>query len=548
MSMRRPSCEALQSVRGRDVRARPLRERPMCARRGAVRLLFAVAGLLAGATMPADEPVPSTIPVVRSFSGSPPLLELLVPDPDGQVVRVELDTGASSISYRVPRDAGRVPRDAGRTPSDDGRDPLRIRVSPFLAPGVHDATLTIVRASGQPERTELTVSFVDFVFGRDNLNFGNNASYDSVVGTYGETLASWLEDRFGGADDASLVLLTDLMYGLFGRNSGRCYSFAATVVRYWRWPDLLPRYYDSTYDVRGNVSRNQREMGRLQLDIAFTHLLAPSGELVELGPMSRAELLTEVEEIERRVAAGEPVAVGFTGPDLHHAMVVFGVIRNEAAQTVDLLVANNWKSDEELNVHSRDAEMVTINADAGGAGDTEADALLTWRHEGGVRDRGIDRLFVVDVARDELELDPAPLERLLRGGLERFHAHGETIVVVENADGAWLTDGESRVGRRRSRTFDEIEGVRFERVSRAYRFAYPSSLDLELELADDAGARVLVVAPGGGPGAEVVMIEETERPADGETITRQFALPRGASSEGVPPPAGSPPRTLAQDE
>ncbi|MFW6292996.1 MAG: hypothetical protein ACOC7V_11845 [Spirochaetota bacterium] len=501
--------------------------------------MLAVGVLLVSSAMSADEPAPSTIPVVRSFSGSPLLLELLVPDPDGRVVRVDLETEASSISYRVPRDAGRVlrdagrvPRDAGRTPPDADRDPIRIRVSPFLAPGVHDATLTIVRDAGAPERTELTVSFVDFVFGRDNLSFGNNASYDSVIGTYGEALASWLEERFGGADDASLVLLTDLMYGLFGRTSGRCYSFAGTVVRYWRWPDLLPRYYDSIYDVRGNVSRNQREMGRLQLDIALTHLLAPSGELVELGPMSPAELLAEVDEIERRVAAGEPVAVGFTGPELHHAMVVFGVIRNEAAQTVDLLVANNWKSDEQRNVHSRDAEMITIRVDAGGAGGTETDAPITWRHEGGLRDREVDRLFVVDVARDDLELDPVPLERLQQGLLERFHADGETIVVVENADGAWLTDGESRSGRRRGRTLDEIEGVRFERVSRSYRFACPAGLDLDLEIADDAGARVLVVAPGGGTGEEVVAIERTERPAGGETITRRFELPGVASSSG----------------
>lgn len=522
MPIRRPSSEPLLSARGR---------------RGAGRLLLALAGLFVSATLSADDPAPAGIPMVRSFSGSPPLLEVLVPDPHGDVMAVDLETGESSISYRVRRDGPAVPRDGPAVPRDASRDPLRLVVSPFLVPGSHELAITVRRAERPPERTVLEVSFVDFVFGRDNLNFGNNASYESAIGTYGEILASWVGERFGDVGGAQLVLLTDLMYGLFGRNSGRCYSFAATVVRYWRWPELLPRYYDTTWDVRGNVSRNQREMSRLQLDIAYTHLLAPSGALVPLGPMSPAGMRAEVDAIERLVASGTPAAVGFTGPDLHHAMVVFGVVRNAATRTVDLLVANNWKSDEDLNVRSRDAEMVSIrlderDAEAADQPDEEA-GVVTWRHEGGVRDRRIDRIFLVDVAREVDELDPVPFERLTRGLLDRLHAEGETVVVVENADGAWLTDGEARTGRRRSTTFDEIDAVRFERVSRAYRFAYPAALDLELEIADDAGARVLVVAPGGGPGAEVVMIEETERPAEGETITRRFALPAGASPGGA---------------
>lgn len=447
---------------------------------------------------------------VRSFSGSPLLVELTVSGHEGRLARVAVRSDSSVLGYRIE--------------SRGQADPVTIAMTPFLRPGVHELEVRLTSTvtdelPAQIVTERMTVSFVDFVWGRDNLSFGNNATFESSIGTFGEVLAGWVDERFGGVTDAELVLLVDTMYGLFGKNTGRCYAFAGTEVRYWRWPDLLPTWYDATHDLRGSVVRYQREMSHLQLDIVYDQFLQRPGGSLEPGPATREEIDRELEEIARRIDAGEPVAVGFTGPELHHAMVVFGYLRREGRQTIDLLVANNWKSGEALNVHSRDAEIVTVARP-----ESAVPPSIEWVHEGGARDRTIDRLFVVDVRRDPYELSRAPMDALLARRVREVLEGGTSILVVEEASGAWLTDGERHAGRLRSRTVDEIEGVAFDRVSRAYRFAYPAALHLELEIADDAGARVLRVEPGEGPAGLIASIERTDAPEEGATIVRRVRL------------------------
>lgn len=467
------------------------------------------------------------VPDVYSFSGSPLLLQISIADPDSRLARVDIESAGSQFRYTVPA----LP----------ARTSIELTVSPFLDAGVYDLDLSFYRRLParwlrpyirEPEQIEpagsavVRVGFVNWIWGRDNLRFGNNWKFESVIGTFGEVLAEWLEERFGGVSDAELVLLVDYMYAFFGTNSGLCYAFSGTELRYWRHPELLPSYYDETYDIRGHVSRYQREMNFLQLDVVYDHFVAGgvrglvtplSGEV----PARREEILREVDDIVRRIDGGEPVAVGFMGPGLHHSMLVYGYIHNAAAQTIDLIVANNWTSEEKVNLRSEDAEAVRVYLAAERDG-----AMLEWIYSEGKRESEINRLFVVDV-REEYHHQPQLLKRLLAEKLARLQREQRALLVVENAKAAWLSNKEEETtGYVQRRTREQLEAVTFDKVDRNYRFEYPAGSDLTLNLSDDDddGARVLHVAAGPEPGAERAWVQVTSGAEDDNAVERQLVL------------------------
>jgi hypothetical protein len=335
-----------------------------------------------------------------------------------------------------------------------------------------------------------------------------------------KSLAEWLETRFGEVDEGDLVLLVDYMYGLFGKNTGLCYAFSGTEVRYWRWPELLPSYYDSTHDISGQVARYQREMNFLQFDILFDHFFAGSGIEQVINSMDIEQIEEQLALIKGRIAQGEPVAVGFAGPDLHHSMLVFGFIHNYTAHTVDLLVANNWKNNEKLNIHSRDAEIIRFFLAEDDEGPT-----AQWRYEQGVRDREIDRLFVVDVRRDPYIHQRVLLENLIADIREPFLADQRALVVVENAAGARIISGEQSTGWIRSRVTEEIDEVWYERVGKTYRFTFPADKVFELEIADRGDARVLIAVPDPESDEILPIIHVFEPVEEGETVIRRYSLP-----------------------
>ncbi len=483
------------------------------ATRGTVVLMFLIGAItwLPGQEA-AQSPSDQFIPDIGSHSGSPLLLELSIPDPQGGVTAVTVESPVSYSSYRIQ-------------PNPD-REAVQLTLSPFLAPGVYDLRIvTQVHLEGETLQIEspVRVGFVDFVFGRDNLRFGNNAEYASVVGTFGEILTTWLDDRFGGVSEVDLVLLVDYMYQFFGRRSGRCYAFAGSEVRFWLWPELLPSYYDATYDFRAGARRTQQEMNFLQFDMAFNHFLTGGYDLVQTPTEDpeggrREAIRNEVLAIVSRISAGEPVVVGFMGPQFHHAMVVYGFIHRPESGTMDLLVANNWKSDQNLNLRSKDAETIRVFLEREGDG-----PMIEWRYSEGTRNSQIDRLFIVEVER-EYQHDREHLDRLLAARLGQLSDSHRALLVVEDAAGAWLTNGEASTGYIGRQTRGEIDDVVFDKVGRTYRFEYPADSELWLELADDAGARVLYFHPGDGPGTETAWVEETPVPEEGATIRRRVTL------------------------
>jgi hypothetical protein len=199
-------------------------------------------------------------------------------------------------------------------------------------------------------------------------------------------------------------------------------------------------------------------------------------------------------------------------------MVVFGFVSHPADGVLDLLVANNWKSGEELNLRSRDAEIVRLRLDP-----TGDDQPVEWLHESGRRDREIDRFFVVEVRKDPYVHDRADLDGFLATMRERFRAAGRAVLIVENAAGAALTTDDASTGRIRTQTREELPDVQFERRSRAFRFSFPADREYALEIADDRGARVLLLAPDAMHG-ERTWIEETEAPEEDGTVIRRMRL------------------------
>lgn len=442
-------------------------------------------------------------PEIRCHSGSPLLLEITVEEPEAGLTSVVLESDGTLIRYELPGEG----------------EPIELKVSPFLEPGAYELELRFLRGREVALRRRYEIGFVDFVFGRDNFRFGNNADYESLIGAYSEILSSWLEEHFGEPKAGRLALLTDYMYSLFGSNPGRCYAFSGSQLRYWRTPELLPSYYDSAYDIPQRVRRQQREMNYLQLDVVYDTFVAAafeakrrvpegvSGELqrdlprlpaaVEAvrsaDPQGRDVLERQVELIVERIVSGEPAAVGFIGPELHHSMLVYGFIRQAGEAAVDLLVANNWKSDEDLNLRSRDAETVHVDLREEIQG-----GRLRWIDVNGPRDRQPDRLFLVEV-EEEYVHEPAPMEALLQRRLAELSETDHALLVVENAEEAWLSDGEERVtGYKDRRTRTEMEEVLFDRVKRNFRFEYPSRAPFWLEFTDDEGARVLLFSGGEG--------------------------------------------------
>ena len=477
--------------------------------RGAVLLLFLVVAI---SRLPGQEAGGQFIPEIITHSGSPLLLEFSIPDPEGRLITVAVESPVSCSSYQIP--------------PDPEREAVQLTLSPFLAPGVYDLRVVMqVGREGESLQIEspARVGFVDFVFGRDNLRFGNNAEYTSVIGTFGEILDAWLNDRFGGISDVELVPLVDYMYQFFGRRRGRCYAFSGSEVRFWHWPELLPNYHDETYDLRATFARTQQEMNFLQIDMAFDHFLTGGYDLVQTPGEDpegerRQAILDEVWAIVSRISAGEPVVIGLIGPQLHHAMFVYGFIHRPESGTLDLLVANNWKSDQNLNLRSKNAEAIRVFLEQ-----QEDGATLQWRYSEGTRNSEIGRLFIVEVER-EYEHERDYLDKLIAARLGRLSDSHRAVLVVEDAAGAWLTNGEASTGYDRRRTQEEIDDVLFDRIGRTYRFEYPADSELWLELADDVGARILHFHPGEEPGMEAAWIEETPAPEEGATIRRRLSL------------------------
>ncbi len=462
---------------------------------------------------------------LHSYSGAPLLLELTVTESVAPLSRVTVQSAASTLQFTVP-----MPTD-----SADAL-PLTIPFSPFREPGVHDLTVTFAGDSWE-ERATFEVAFVDFEWGRDNFRFGNNPDYRKRLDPYSVMLSAWLADRFGEISDLDRAVLTDYMNELFGKNAGRCYAFAGSQLRYYRRPDLLPSYYDTIYEVRARNRVLQREMNYLQMDMVFDHFVA--GEVPRHPPEEPdpAALRAVAEEVHRRISAGEPAVLGLIADDLHHAMLVYGVVRRDRTGTIDLISANNWKDEQSENMHSENADMLRLQVAPGHEGER-----VEWWNRSDERSRTPDLIYVADVQR-EYDHDPQLLRDLAAHRLGELRDAGEAALIVESADAAFVENAEGdTTGYHDPVTRRGIREVTFRRVQSSYLFRLPAGGTFDLHVEDSEGARIYFVAPGGAaaatdaeappaqPGEPAATILELETPES--PVTRSFRISAGTLQPG----------------
>ena len=460
----------------------------------ALALALALLGGAGIAEVPAMEhTVPR--PELRSSSGSPLLLEVILEEQPSDLQEIVVRTGSSTLRFDAPQ--------LGRRSAASAGDPHVLTLTPFLEPGVYDLEVELV-GDATTGRASYEVGFVDFVWGRDNFRFGNNADYESRIGDYSQVLSEWLEKRFGSISDAERALLVHYMYGLFGENPGRCYAFTGSQLRYYRNPDALPSYVDETYDIRMRSTRSQREMSELQLDMVYDYFVAGGAPVA--GQQSLLEVARELVRIRERIADGLPVVTGYISPDLHHAMLVYGYILDRARGRVDLLVANNWKSGQDLNLRSVDAEVIRVDLPA---------AFIEWRTREGPRRRSPQRMFIVPV-RESYAHPREPLEALLDTRFSELRAAGREIITVENAAAAWIAGPDGRsTGYRGDHRRTGLDSVGFERLKQTMLFDYPAGTELTLGFRPMEGeeVRLFHVAPGEADGAERGWITSVSPPA-----------------------------------
>ena len=434
---------------------------------------------------------------VSNSGGAPLLLTVSVERLEAENAlpsRIRISSGETTIEQSIP----------------DGL-PFETRVSPFVSAGEHTLEIELLgpeqasasRASSSGEaviaRERFSVAFADFRFGRDNFNFGNDGdSSHGEVKPYSETLSAWLTERYPDVElsEEAEALLYGKSYRVFKGTTGRCYAFAATKERYARFPGTRPDTYDTTYDIHEFDRSHQDEMNLLQNDIVFRHFIAGDRDAWREQPGE--ELTGEVSRVKDRLHRGETATVSYLAPERHHALLVYGYIRREGSQTIDLLAANNWGRDQEENLHSRDAVVVRVDLDEGKARwlDAPVRAYET-----------ADKLFMVDVLEEEPEFSEPDLARVIAEMAADMRRREEAVILVENVHAAYLVDGEGeRSGdERRRRAVDELDGVDVRLISENALVRFPLEGDYTLRVTgidrDDLDENTLVGWPDGEHGA-----------------------------------------------
>ncbi|MFP4068512.1 MAG: hypothetical protein ACLFS5_13560 [Spirochaetaceae bacterium] len=399
------------------------------------------------------------------------------------------------------------------------------QVSPFRDAGVHDLEVLLLDSERRVLAEEhFEVAFADFRYGRDNFSFApGEETGDARVVPYSPVLRNWLNERFD-VDEPGAILETLLLaetYDIFSRTVGRAYAFSGSMERYFRFPDELPSGYERVHEIPESDSSHQARMNRLQNDILAAHFVF--GDRDAEGEQSGEELGEEVEEIRRRIDRGTPATISYLTTDRHHAMLVYGYIRREGSESIDLIASGNQAGGNAHNLENESAETVRIDPESGTA---------SWLHAPDSEEEEARQLFVVDVrARaDDYDFGEADLERFSERRSDKLREAGRAVLVVEMAAGAALVNADGRrLGRLENRNYAEFDGAQVERSGGTLRFTFDPEMDLELRL---EGRDVEEAAQGEGDSSgdvyDALVYSFTPADADGDSravVARNVRLP-----------------------
>lgn len=299
-------------------------------------------------------------------------------------------------------------------------------VAPFTEPGAHDLTITVVTDTGRQARFTHRVAFVDYVWGRDNFSFANDSRYRGDVDSYSELLFPWLSGRFGPVpwQDRAVILLS--AYEILRGQLGLCYAFSGTAVLYHRYPETLPRFSDTTYEVREANRVVREEMAFRQNDIVFDRFVA---RRVSPEPQSHHEVFTELETVRAGIDQGEPVVIGILAPERHHSMVAYGYVEDLQSREVTVIAANNWDRNEEDNVSNASVENIVLLGEE----------PIRWPLARHAPYRDPTHLVAVEMER-EYSHDRSILDRLVAHRREELDRAGRRTLLLEGVRNVRFTD------------------------------------------------------------------------------------------------------------
>ncbi len=394
---------------------------------------------------------------IESHSGTPPVLEIVMKDPQKIVQGVEIDfDGDGRVDLSV----------------NEIRSEVLFRGVPYRNKGVHRMKISLDTPMGRSVR-EFVVAFVEFTWGKDNFSFANDGVYENYTDFVTERLFEWAEERFGPLDQKQKVILLTVMYDLYRGSIGRCYGFTGGQIYYLNNPDKILPPFNSVYLLQERDEIVNREMDYVQNDIVLSNLLM--GKIRVNDEQKPEILMDELQTIKDSIDRGELIIIGYISTKMHHSMVVYGYFEDPHQRKTTLLVANNWEREQNNNVFSEDAENLVIQFN-------EEGAHMSWYDLTKKEYRYPLAIFAIHRERS-YSFELSDFHAFLRESERRIIEEGRIILIVEKTEAAYVVDGE---GRRRgylnNRYLSEMAGIPFKKIDYNYIFRLPVDEEYRLVL------------------------------------------------------------------
>jgi len=393
---------------------------------------------------------------IISHSGTPPVLEFELKDPDKIVTRIDFDFDSDgNIDMAVEPDREVV-----------------FRGVPYRRAGEYRLHASLQTKYGSFKRV-YTVSFTPFVWGKNNFNFANDGIFENKIDFVSDTIIDWAQDRFGALTPDQKVLLLSIMYRMYKGSIGRCYGFTGGEIYYLNHPEKLSVPYECAYDLREDDMNVIREMDYIQNDIVFANYL--SGRIDIEKAQDGAALDKELARIKQSVRENRAIIIGYISSKMHHSMVVYGFFENMYRGSVTLLTANNWEREQDDNIFSEDAENIVIKFESGRPN-------LSWYDVTKKRYRYPRKIFAIE-PQTRYTFTRDNFFTLLRNTENGIVDDGRAVIIVEKTASAYMVDAEGKKrGYSKPQFFNDITEVGFKKIDYNYIFEVPDNGEYTLHL------------------------------------------------------------------
>jgi hypothetical protein len=394
---------------------------------------------------------------IESHSGTPLVLEFVLRDTEKKVRWVSFDWDGDGRRDLMVR---------------SGENEVVFRGIPFRKPGSYRMSAWLHTREGTLKR-DYTVTYTDFIWGRDNFQFANDGKFENSTDFVSDTVVTWAQERFGPLDQNDRVLLISVMYDIYKGSIGRCYGFTGEQIKYLQNPELIPPLLQSIYWMQEGDGTIYKDMDWIQNDIVFSNFL--SGNITVAERQSRESLMGELELISESIVRGDPIIMGYLSTKMHHSMVVYGLFEDDFQNKVTLVTANNWEREQINNTFSEDAENIVIEL-------RSDEPRLRWYDLTKKKFRYPRYVFAIQ-RESRYDLSLADLRTLLDKTKSAIVQTDRTILMVEKTEVAYIVDSEGQKrGYSKPRYFKELDEVSFKKIDYNYVFEFPSREEYRLVL------------------------------------------------------------------